>query len=266
MITQDDVTSLAAALVSSDDNAALPSPLPIAHVTVGRWFADIVAAGELRPRECKVFSAQVLYLSYGGAFYRPSPKPTNRAADVPVAFLFGPRRLRDAWRFAAFDTGAHHEGLFGSPWTEDLTPINPRFTLPADGSVKQAPALVHHFYGSNAAYLRGSALGPCSHPNGSCTRLHEFLGADLTSLGVDKRQRSIEVQFDKAIRLEDETLMWVGFPEQLQSIYGDLVRHLSPHVPTPYPYTFAAGDRPSELAKELEVRAASYTAHYVNAR
>ena len=77
------------------DPLALPYTMPFAHLTIADWFSTIVAEGCLTPRYCKVFREDLLYLFYGGVFYRPSHDgATRQPLRSPIAFVFHPDVLK----------------------------------------------------------------------------------------------------------------------------------------------------------------------------
>jgi hypothetical protein len=84
----------------------MPMALPPSHMTDGRNFKTIVSNSELRPQLCDVFQELLIYLFYGGIFYRRSNRPTKHATELPVAFLFDPNILNAVDRYYPSDTGA----------------------------------------------------------------------------------------------------------------------------------------------------------------
>jgi hypothetical protein len=141
-----------------------PVPLPIIHVSVARWFASIVARGHLEPRLCSVFGERLVYLFYGGAFYRPSITLTKNASELPIAFLFEPNVLTTISRFYPFDTGALDSGRLG-PLGNRLRPFMSAFqVLGVDANTPSR--MVHHLTGWGSR-----ASGVCervSRAGGSC--------------------------------------------------------------------------------------------------
>jgi hypothetical protein len=71
--------------------------------------------------------------------------------------------------------------------------------------------MVQHFYVSNDRYLEGRPLDPLTGAQGISKAILEFLNDDLTSLGVDHRQHTIECHADDLSL--SESVFWVGLPE-----------------------------------------------------
>src|ERR1017187_7569068 len=148
------------AIQASPAPADWPVPLPVVHVTVARWFSSIVKVGHLQPRLCSVFGRPLLYLFYGGAFYRPSDGVSNNAADLPLAFLFEPTVLKEIARHYPFDTGALASGKLGS-CGDQLKPFLNKLEI--KGSDVYSPArVVHHLFGSNENYVHGVLDPACA--------------------------------------------------------------------------------------------------------
>lgn len=97
----------------------LPQLLPPVHSSIVRWFSSIAEKGRLEPRKCSVFNKKLLYLFYGGVFYRPPNVSTKKAVELPIAFVFDPRVLSSIFRYYPFDTGAMAGGRFGE-WKDKL--------------------------------------------------------------------------------------------------------------------------------------------------
>src|SRR5262245_13640621 len=81
-------------------------PLPLAHLTDARYFGRIAASGGLAPSSCTRFGEDLVYLFYGGVFFRHSYEEEDGAGLLPVAFLFSPTILDGVSRYFPFDTGA----------------------------------------------------------------------------------------------------------------------------------------------------------------
>ena len=233
--------------------ARLPPPLPLAHSSIARWLASIVKGQALVPWACPVFNKKLVYLFYGGNYYRPSPPhPTRNAAEMPVVFVFAPSILPAASTLYPFDTGAMHAGKFGAAGTA-LMPFKRRFAVRVRGRYQTATMLVAHLFGTNEAYLKGHPSDPGGKP-APIPDLAAFLSADLTSLGIDMRQASIECQYASEIRL-DERLLWVGLPEAHMPLFGELCAALEPYVPAYYAYESHTIFNPGEIGRLLDDRA-----------
>ena len=104
----------------------LPKPsavLPAGHIADSAWFVKYVSAWEITPRFCHVLKKRLVYLYYGGLFFRRDTAPTRQAAMYPVGFLFNAEVLKQVMHFYPFDTGA----LVG-PFYGDTEEIESRWT------------------------------------------------------------------------------------------------------------------------------------------
>lgn len=229
---------------------SLPQALPLVHVSIARWFKSIVAAGELRPTLCSVFGEELLYLFYGGVFYRPSNKPTRNASEMPLGFVFSPSLLMTILRLYPFDTGGIASGRFGK-WSSLLKPTKEKFMIAGDGHYNIASKIVHHIFGSNDSYLHGQPDSGCKGKPDPIPELYDFYSDDLTPLGVDHRQCIIECQSQTSIPIGRE-LLWVGFPELMTSDFARLCAWLAPYIPQFYAYPSHVVKTPSEIAAQLE--------------
>lgn len=238
----------------------LPPALPIAHISIARWFRTIVAGGRIVPRICKIFNRDVTYFFYGGAFYRPKNLQTTQRIELPIAFLFEPSILNDASCYYPFDTGA----IAGRKYPRAnrlLGAFKRRYKVKSTGTYKTPSILVHHLYGDNTQYIDGNVDRLCKKKPDPFPRLHRFLSEDLSSLGFDHRQTTIECQFDKAIDL-DQKLIWIGFPESLLGEFGKLCERMAPHVPAWYHYRSHRSFNPAQVAAQLELLANDVVMRY----
>jgi hypothetical protein len=260
MTTNMTSSTLADAINSLPSSGELPLPLPPVHLTTARYFTKIVANGFLSPQNCKYFGEPILYLFYGGVFYRPESSPTRHAIEFPVAFVFNPSVLDSVERFFPFDTGAIKSGRVGG-WTDRLKPIDPRFKV--DGRRESvAPEMVQYLFGSNANYLRGKINSDSVNKPDPFPLLHEYYSDDLTSLGVDHRQCVIECQCLIDILLTRD-LIWVGFPETMTDEFAKLYLLTKPYMPDYYAYDCPVIFNPSEIAAILADKAKEVIYRYV---
>jgi hypothetical protein len=221
------------------DEAAPTSPLwplPLAHLTAVRWLGSISRIGELHPTSCRVFNREILYLSYGGVFYRPDRLQTENPTELPIAFLFDPSLLDRVHEAYPFDTGAVASSLFGEPWTSVLREFEHFAIWPLHDSslISLIPKLVYHVFGCNKNYLRGNPSETCKLGNDPFPFLYDFLSADMSELRVDHRQRTIECLINRRLQL-DETLIWIGYPDRCSAeIISLLEKYTLPRVPQLY--------------------------------
>lgn len=231
----------------------LPLPLPTVHLSVARWFSSIVDVGVLEPRMCSIFAEDLLYLFYGGLFYRTTNSLTQDSSELPVAFLFDPAMLTSISRYYPFDTGAMAGGRFGA-WSRPLVEFRDQFQMPGRGDYTAPCKIVHHVFGTNNRYLRGLVSDDCGGLPEPFPELYRLISADLTAAGVDHRQRTIECHLNSPLSLEQH-LLWVAFPEFLTSDFARLYQRLKPSMPRYYAYESHISFNPTEVAAQLQLKA-----------
>jgi hypothetical protein len=248
-------TELETALAKESLPPNLPCALPLAHLTASRWLDAILSNGRLEPRPCKVFAKQLLYFSYGGVFYRTASLQTEAATELPVAFVFSPTVIDVISRLFPFDSGAMHTGRFGHDWSHKLAPFESRFRVDTALGLQHAQMLLYHLFETNPSYLSGTPSIASTHKHSPLPLLYEFLNADLSSLKVDHRQRTIEAISDAAVELS-KNILWVGFPRyKTSNVLKKLVRWTSPLIPQFWEYDFNRNYNPTEIAARLEEHA-----------
>jgi hypothetical protein len=230
----------------------LPLALPPVHVSIARWFDSIVSEGKIEPRMCSIFGEKLLYLFYGGVFYRPSNKPTKNASELPIAFVFNPNILDLINRYYPFDTGAVGKELFGE-WTKRLEHFKEEFKVQG-GDYKIPCKIVRCLYGTNTKYLEGRIDPEFKKAPPPLPLLFEFMSQDFTPMGIDHRQYIIECQLKSALNL-DHQLLWVGFPECMTNEFTNLLKRTLPYIPDYYSYPSHAVFNPSDIAAQLQTRA-----------
>lgn len=250
-------TELEIALTKETTPTELPLGLPLAHLTACRWLESILRVGRLEPRPCKVFSKELLYFSYGGVFYRTSKLQTEQATELPVALVFSPTVMTLISRLFPFDSGALAADRFGPDWTRKLAPFGQRFCVNTTDALMDARRLVYHLFGSNPQYLKGIAVSSGKHKNNPFPLLYEFLSSDMSSGGIDHRQRTIEAICEIPIEL-GKHLLWIGFPSwNTSTVLKELYRWTAPALPQIEMYEYTKNFNPAEIAARLEEKAHS---------
>ena len=248
-------SELELALIKEPAPTELPVGLPLAHLTVSRWLSDILTIGQLQPRPCKVFSRNLLYFSYGGVFYRTSKLQTEQVCELPVAFVLSPAVMNMITRLFPFDSGAAATDQFGPDWAKKLAPFRDRFSITTSEALVDARRLVYHLFETNSQYLKGIAGNGARKKQEPFPLLLEFLGADLSSFGVDHRQRTIEAISEIPIDF-GQHLLWIGFPEwRTSEMLKKLFHCTAPNVPQYELYDYTKNFNPSEIAARLEEKA-----------
>jgi hypothetical protein len=242
-----------------------PLPLPVAHLSTVRWFDTIASGGYLVPTACDVFKTKILYLSYGGIHYRTANKQSENATELPLAFLFDPTVLDSIERYYPFDTGAMAKLNLGN-WTRRLKPIFKSQFKVGGGDYNTPVKMVHYIYGSNQTYLRGEVDATCGRKPSPLPLLCQFLSDDLSSLGIDHRQRMIEGQTTKPLSL-GKGLLWVAYPECKTRDYKPLLWKIyelsKPTIPYFYPYDYYKNFNPLAIAERLQERAKDYLQRFL---
>lgn len=254
--------------------------LPIAHLTSGHSFLEIVKEKQLTPQHRKEFNGDLLYFSYGGVFHRldsSRDKDNKETTQLPVAFLFKPDLLNQIEYFFPYDTGAAAKGKFPSPWSDVLRNFD-NYRICNDSHWHLPSQLICCLYGSHQHYLNGQAGSgngelciPCSEHllplQESLTTLLEFLTTDFTKNPescIDHRQWVIECQTSNPIILHEvfNNILWLGMPDRYRENFDNLCRQLCTQLNIPP--TFPRNDfypsarwikRPSELCSMLEDKA-----------
>lgn len=250
---QNDTSSLDGALSSLEDVDAVPMELPIAHLSAARYFGAIAEEGQLEPRQCKVFRESYLYFSYGGVFYRTSQFQTENASELPIAFLFDPMVLTNVTSCFPFDSGAIASGAFGE-WSHRIAPIIDLFKVNTRNCHSKVPKLVYYLYQDNEHYLRGQPSDQCHGRPGPFPLLYEFLRCNLSHLGIDHRQRTIECLTQTA-QLLHQGLIWIGLPDSLARDFFRVYQWTRPSVPEFFLYPYHQNFNPAHLGMVLEQEA-----------
>lgn len=187
--------------------------LPLTHCTKSEYFFDIVEAGEIAPRPCKVFCDDVFYLFYGRPSYKPysNSEYTNLEAFRPVAFILKPDSALSIKRIFPFDTGAHASKLYTDFIPEHASLEN--FEL--DASLDCAARSVALFFGDCKNYYLGKTVAVNGVPPTNLT-VKSLIGLfEAKGLSkIDDRKSAIEVQVDKLLKLSSSSVMAVCMPSE----------------------------------------------------
>jgi len=249
------LTELEAALAAESITADLPTLLPLAHLTIARSFELILNAGYLQPRPCKVLKSDLLYFSYGGLFYRGPDLQSQQPLELPIGLVFDPRMFTTISELFPFDSGAMSAMRFGADWFDKLRPFEARFAVHAGDLSRAAQELVLHLFETNSNYIKGVPSTPSTGKRQPLPLLHDFLAADLTSLNVDHRQRTIEAIARVTVSL-GQHLLWIGLPQlATSSRLRQLYRWTKPTVTQAFEYDYHANSTPASIAELLEAEA-----------
>jgi len=250
-------TTLNETLKSLETPIPLPHALPVGHLTEARHLDSIATLKQLTPWPCKVFEQEsLIYLFYGGLFYRKSALPTSNATILPVGFVFQPQVLELVDRYYPFDTGAAQAEKYGKDWKMKLNPFKEIFRVSGDGSYQIPAKLVYHLFGTNDSYFHRLPKTAESTAPGPLRTLLEFLAdeASHTAKGVDQRFRRFEGHAKVPIPL-DNRLIWIGYPEGFEEQYSRICECMQPALPLSYCYPSHPAPVPSEMAAVLQAEA-----------
>jgi hypothetical protein len=244
--------TLRTALKNEAPLGTLPPALPICHISSARYLFAILDEGALRPRHCKVLLKDILYMSYGGLFYRPRRIQTQRAAELPVGLVFSPATLASVSSVFPFDSGAMADNSCLDNWRARMEPFTERFQLPTENALDDTGSLVKVLYKTNKRYLEGNVTPRAAELSDPLPLLASFLRADMTP-DVDHRQRSIECLTEGKLLL-DNHLLWIGFPaRRTAKILRELYERTKPNVPQFRAYAYTRNFSPAEIASRLEM-------------
>src|SRR5207247_9807821 len=125
----------------------LTMALHVVNLSNELYFQMLVDKLQLEPRFCPFFKDFLTYLFYGGLFYRKYFSPTNRAADLPVAFLFNPAVSSLAERYYPSDTGAL-EKMEADEGLDEVKGFRTRFCA-LGGDPATLCKMVHYIFETN---------------------------------------------------------------------------------------------------------------------
>ncbi len=234
---------------ATSPTVTLPPVLPAVHVSTVKWLSAIANQGRLVATECKVFAREQLYLFYGGAYYSPSRLPSDELNQLPVAFMLNPSVFEHVSLFYPFDTGAVASGRCGPAWSTKLMPFKATYGVNARRRVETPSKLVFNLFGDNLKYQKGD-VSPTAEA-AALPHLVEYLGTDLTSLGVDQRQRRIECIVRGDLDLRDY-IEWVGVPDTYEPLLVPLWKAVSPRRIQIDTYDSSRGRSPAEWGTVLD--------------
>jgi len=154
-----------------------------------------------------------------------------------------------------FDSGAVAAERFGPDWARKLAVFSERFSVNTTDALMDARRLVYHLFETNPQYLKGIAANGGKHKKDPFPLLYDFLTTDMSPLGVDHRQRTIEAISDMSIQL-GRHLLWIGLPEwNTSTVLKELFKWTAPDVPQFDIYDYTKNFNPSEVTARLEEKA-----------
>lgn len=186
--------------------------LPLLHTCDAFSLRSILESMTLIPKQCNVFSLDLLYTYYGLPSYRPNfEKSTSNPAYFMICIILESDQFNDFHKIYPFDSGAF----------EKLPEMKERFfhhqssilEFELESSILSAKKVIKTFYDTNDNYL-------AQHPKIS-KKFSQFdfeaisysnLIENQTNGLLDDRASSIEIIFDKKIPLNKNTVKQIIIP------------------------------------------------------
>ena len=234
------------------DVTDIPVSLPFTHATTVASFDLITKSEGLVPRSCSAFDQEIIFLFYGGVFYRTSNEVTRDQNKLPIAFLFRPPVCEKVTCYFPFDTGAAYKknmfkGFEDQLQRKELFRINHRhLTTPAK--------IVKRLFDTNEAYLSAVPKKKAVNDSDILATLFDLLNSDFTGNGVDRRQVAIEAHLKSNLKFLNN-LRWIGFPETYASQYAKLHQVLKSDPPIHYHYPVDSSYTPDQILAQLSAKA-----------
>lgn len=253
-MANDDKTDMEQALDASENlrPGRFPRALPLTHIGKTAQLHSILSSNGLKPVFCNIMRNRIVYLFYGGLFYRSQTTPTKEEDAYPIGFLFHPSIVEESDTFFPFDTGAISAGAYKTKpcrsYKKTYRVSYSNLTTATDPT--HVPRLlVKHLFKSNKNYRSGRPdTNAVNKPAPIADLLRFILGENDDS---DHRRSCIESH--RKIPLPfNEKLLWLGYPETFEDEVQELLRKLDPHVPITCSYEPQVRFRPSDLCARLD--------------
>lgn len=200
--------------------AASVAPLYISalvHVTPVGFAREIIEAGQIEARACKVFRGQdlVYFFALRPAYrLKDGSEKTDKINYFPCVFVVSPDELREPFHIYPFDTGGAVHGMFDGKADRTI----PLEDYELDPTLEAAGRHIRWAFGSHERYLEGDLRpdvldGVPRHE----TVTRGFVDiAGLASSGhnaPDRRASAVEVAYNRHIPLRDNVRL-VVLPKQ----------------------------------------------------
>jgi hypothetical protein len=232
--------------------------LPFLHTTDTSSFRKALPEKSIRAvKACGVFGDHVVYLFYGRPAYKVAVNEDQRATDdyLPVAVIVKPDAVRRVKRAFPFDSGAFHDGAYGTVMHHQLG--LPDFEL--GGSLGTVRRLVKAFFGTNGHYVLGECRlqgKPDSFDHPEACALFALIDGP-TNVLIDDRRYTLEVQTEDPISLADDVSAIVMPHTWLKSATMKSFLRDHPHV-EPLTYARFRGAQVSALHAAIFERVTEY--------
>lgn len=185
--------------------------LPFFHSCDAGYLQDILDAGELQPRKCKLYQEDLLYLFYGRPAYKSADTNNSRLLFMmPVVFIVNYDAVTTIKRSVAFDSGAFSRY---SEYLHKSMNLNEFELTPTKDSLNK---MVDYFFEGNDPYFNGEAkIGVHYDPvHFQIEGYHAILTGNHKT-EIDDRKASLEVQLDYSIALNKNNIESIILPKHL---------------------------------------------------
>lgn len=238
--------------------------LPLVHVTRVGAALEVIDAGQIEARFCKVFKTSLAYFFVLRPAFRieDSDKKSKQIERFPFVFIVDPANLGPPRHVYPLDTGAAFSGVFGdrpSPnvYLED-------YELAPD--LASAKAHIGWAFGSLRDYFEGNLrvdleanLEPWNFVENSYATIARMASSDYNR--PDKRASAIEVAYDHHIQLHGNPVFAI-LPKQLLETAtgrnGALIRLLRNRRVSYQAYDWQPNSTPDDFFAEITAIAFRY--------
>ena len=189
---------------------SLPPALPLVHATAAFFAGEILRAGRLETRKCRVFGPKMIYFFVMRTDYRSraGDEKSHRVNAFPAVFVMKPAITEVPLHVYPFDTGAGHAGIF-SDRADPLIPLN---DYELDQSLEAAVGHIEWAFGTTADYFDGRLRAEVRDG----VPIHETVTRsflDVAQMGRkgsnahDRRASAVEIAVDHDVDLKGNVLL-----------------------------------------------------------
>lgn len=186
--------------------------LPLLHTCDAYTFRDILEGLILKPTMCDVFNTELLYTYYGLPSYRVKlNKATNNPAHYMICFILNSETTDNFAKVYPFDSGAFFKlNEIKEHFFHNDTQIDD-FEL--SGTIKSAKKVIKTFYNTNDNYLNQtpSITKELSQLDFEANGYKNLISYNGNS-SFDDRASSIEILFDKEVKLDKSSVKQIIIP------------------------------------------------------
>lgn len=156
--------------------------LPLVHVTAAWTSKEILRAGKLITKRCRVFGKDLVYFFVARPAYRTKlgAQESHQLSRFPVGFVFKQSAVPVPYHAYPFDTGGAADGAFDSQ-ADPFVPLEDYALRPDYKSVSK---FLGWAFGESKSYLRGRLRSDLSNE----VQAYESVAVsymDIARLGVD---------------------------------------------------------------------------------